>query len=163
MKMLIEPLETRTLFAMTCTLKDGLLTVKGVNYGEFMTITSDPTKKIVNVADTTERVEIFNRNFKLSQVKKVKVLLNGGNDSITCFGLAKSISVTIDGGAGNDTIEGSYFGKSTLTGGAGKDDLSSGVGGTTFKTKGDGAIDTIEYRKGDVLQRDSKDVATKVK
>jgi hypothetical protein len=56
----------------------------------------------------------------------------GGDDSVTAgVGLAALISITIDGGAGNDTIAGGD-GADTLRGGAGNDIITGGAGFDTL-------------------------------
>jgi hypothetical protein len=79
--------------------------------------------------------------------------MGGGNDTISCTGnLAALISISVDGGAGNDTILGSN-GIDTLIGGLGNDFVDGqqnndfaflGAGNDTFQwDPGDGS-DTIE-------------------
>jgi Ca2+-binding RTX toxin-like protein len=83
--------------------------------------------------------------------------MNGGNDSFSATGnLAPLISVTVDGGAGNDTILGSN-GKDTLLGGTGNDFVDGqqgndvaflGAGNDTFQwDPGDGS-DVVEGQDG---------------
>jgi Ca2+-binding RTX toxin-like protein len=83
--------------------------------------------------------------------------MNGGNDSFSATGnLAALISVTVDGGAGNDTILGSN-GKDNLFGGTGNDFVDGqqgndvaflGAGNDTFQwDPGDGS-DVVEGQDG---------------
>lgn len=85
------------------------------------------------------------------------VNMNGGNDQFSATGnLAALIQITVDGGAGNDTILGSN-GNDTLLGGddndfidgqQGNDTISLGAGDDTFQwDPGDGS-DTIEGGSG---------------
>jgi Ca2+-binding RTX toxin-like protein len=77
----------------------------------------------------------------------------GGNDSVSAAGLSSNVvKLTVDGGAGNDTIIGSYGadvliggdGNDTLIGGRGDDVLIGGAGNDTFVwNPGDGS-DTVE-------------------
>ncbi len=88
--------------------------------------------------------------------------MNGGDDSFTAGnGLAPLISLTVDGGAGNDRITGGDGndvliggdGNDTIIGGRGNDVLIGGAGDDTFVwNPGDGS-DTIEGQGGhDTLQ-----------
>ena len=83
--------------------------------------------------------------------------MNGGNDSFSATGdLAALIKITVDGGAGNDTILGSN-GIDTLLGGDGNDFIDGqqgndvvflGAGNDTFQwDPGDGS-DTVEGQDG---------------
>ena len=83
--------------------------------------------------------------------------MNGGNDSFSATGnLAALIEITVDGGAGNDTILGSN-GNDTLLGGDGNDFIDGqqgndtaflGAGNDVFQwDPGDGS-DTVEGQDG---------------
>src|SRR5262249_41411465 len=75
------------------------------------------------------------------------VNMNGGDDTFTgSNGLATLISLTVDGGAGNDTITGGD-GNDTLFGGDGSDLIVGGRGtDTAFMGAGD---DTFVWNPGD--------------
>src|SRR5207253_4945127 len=88
---------------------------------------------------------------------KIVVNMNGGDDTFSATGnLASLISVTVDGGAGNDTILGSN-GNDTLLGGEGNDFIDGNQGNDTVLLgagddvaqwdPGDGS-DTIEGQDG---------------
>src|SRR3954468_6208984 len=83
--------------------------------------------------------------------------MNGGDDTFTAGnGLASLITVTVDGGAGNDTITGGDGadrllggdGNDLITGGRGNDTLLGGTGNDTFVwNPGDGS-DVVEGQDG---------------
>ena len=90
------------------------------------------------------------------------VNMNGGDDTfVGSNGLAPLISLTVDGGAGNDTITGGDGndvliggdGNDTIIGGRGNDTLIGGAGDDTFVwNPGDGS-DVVEGQGGyDTLQ-----------
>jgi hypothetical protein len=74
----------------------------------------------------------------------------GGDDSVTGgVGLAALITMTFDGGAGNDTLTGGD-GADTLRGGAGNDILNGGPGGPGFEPHlGGNGDDTMVWNPGD--------------
>jgi Ca2+-binding RTX toxin-like protein len=83
----------------------------------------------------------------LGTTENLVVNLNGGNDTFSATGnLAALIKLTIDGGAGNDTILGSN-GIDTLIGGSGKD-LVDGQQGNDVAFMGSGN-DTFQWDPGD--------------
>jgi Ca2+-binding RTX toxin-like protein len=83
----------------------------------------------------------------IGTTEKLVVNMNGGNDSFSASGnLAALISITVDGGAGNDTILGSN-GADTLLGGAGNDFIDGQQGNdTVFLGAGD---DVFQWDPGD--------------
>ena len=98
----------------------------------------------------------------IGTTENLNVNLNGGDDTFTAGnGLATLIQVSVDGGAGNDTITGGDGadrlsggeGNDLVTGGRGNDALFGGAGDDTFPwNPGDGS-DTVEGQDGrDVLQ-----------
>ena len=100
------------------------------------------------------------------------VNMNGGDDVFTAGnGLAPLISLTVDGGAGNDTITGGDGndvliggdGNDVLTGGRGSDTLTGGAGNDTFVwNPGDGS-DVIEGQGGmDTLQFNGANVGENI-
>jgi Ca2+-binding RTX toxin-like protein len=100
------------------------------------------------------------------------VNMNGGDDTFTgSNGLAPLISLTVDGGAGNDTITGGDGndrliggdGNDTIIGGRGSDVMLGGAGNDTFVwNPGDGS-DTIEGQGGvDTMQFNGANVAEKI-
>jgi Ca2+-binding RTX toxin-like protein len=96
----------------------------------------------------------------------------GGNDSITAAGLpAATVRLTVDGGAGKDSITGGAgndvllggAGNDILVGGQGNDLLVGGAGNDTFVwNPGDGS-DTVEGQDGsDALQFNGANVSEKI-
>ena len=89
--------------------------------------------------------------------EKLVVNMNGGDDTFTAGnGLASLISLTVDGGAGNDTITGGDGndlllggdGNDLIDGGRGNDTALMGAGDDTFVwNPGDGS-DTVEGQGG---------------
>ncbi len=95
--------------------------------------------------------------------------MNGGDDTFTASnGLAPLITVTVDGGAGNDTITGGDGddtllggdGNDTILGGRGADAMSGGAGDDVFVwNPGDGS-DVIDGQDGaDTMQFNGANVA----
>lgn len=159
--MLFENLESRMYFAFTCTLKAGVLTFTGSDKADVISI-NNFNSKTVNVSASDSGGVAYSKNFKTSDIKQVKIIAKGGADYVTCHSLAKSIKLTIDGGVGDDLLQGSLFGKNTIIGGAGKDILSAGTGGSTFEAKGDKYKDSITAYKGDIIHADKIDSVTKL-
>ena len=83
----------------------------------------------------------------IGTTEKLVLNMNGGNDSFSATGdLASLIQITVDGGAGNDTILGSN-GADTLLGGDG-DDFIDGQQGNDVARLGAGN-DTFQWDPGD--------------
>jgi Ca2+-binding RTX toxin-like protein len=92
----------------------------------------------------------------IGATEKLVANLGDGNDNFSTSGdLASLISLTVDGGAGNDTIHGSNgadvllggAGNDSLFGGAGDDTITGGVGADQFF--GEGGNDTLIWNPGD--------------
>jgi Ca2+-binding RTX toxin-like protein len=99
------------------------------------------------------------------------VNMNGGNDTFTgSNGLAGLISLTVDGGAGNDTITGGDgndlliggAGNDLVIGGRGNDVALLGAGNDTFvwnpgdgsdTVEGQGGLDTLQFNGANVSER----------
>ncbi|QOV87807.1 calcium-binding protein [Humisphaera borealis] len=81
------------------------------------------------------------RYFALGSVKAIVMNGNGGNDSLTVSDLVLK-PVTLNGGAGDDTLRGGG-GNDTLNGGNGADTLDGGRGGDVFN--GGAGVDTVTY------------------
>jgi Ca2+-binding RTX toxin-like protein len=108
----------------------------------------------------------------IGTTENLVVNMNGGDDTFTgSNGLAPLISLTVDGGAGNDTITGGDGndlliggdGNDTIIGGRGNDVLLGGAGNDTFVwNPGDGS-DTVEGQGGqDTMQFNGANVAEKI-
>jgi Ca2+-binding RTX toxin-like protein len=94
-----------------------------------------------------ERVSPGPFGIDIGTTEKLEVNLGAGNDSFTASGnLASLISVKVDGGAGNDTINGGN-GADTLLGGDGNDFIDGNGGAdTAFLGAGD---DVFRWDQGD--------------
>jgi Ca2+-binding RTX toxin-like protein len=109
-----------------------------------------------------DRVSPAPFSLDIGTTEKLVVNMNGGDDVFSAGnGLAPLISLTVDGGAGNDTITGGDGndvliggdGNNVLIGGRGNDILTGGAGNDTFVwNPGDGS-DVIDGQGGqDTLQ-----------
>ncbi|OUC14109.1 MAG: hypothetical protein B0A82_13910 [Alkalinema sp. CACIAM 70d] len=105
-------------------------------------------------------------------IKNLVVNLNGGDDTFTAGnGLASLIALTVNGGAGNDTITGGDGsdvlnggdGNDLITGGRGNDTAFMGAGNDTFLwNPGDGS-DTVEGQAGfDTLQFNGANISERI-
>ena len=75
-----------------------------------------------------ERVSPLPFSIDIASTERLVVNMGDGNDTFTATGnLASLINISVDGGAGEDTINGSN-GNDTLLGGAGNDRISAGDG-----------------------------------
>jgi len=125
--------------------------VNGGNGGEQFTLTANGTRV------RFDRLNPAPFSLDIGTTENIVVNMNGGDDSFSASGnLAALISVTVDGGAGNDRILGSN-GADTLLGGDGNDFIDGqqgndvallGAGDDTFQwDPGDGS-DVIEGQAG---------------
>ena len=125
--------------------------VNGGNGAEVFTATANGTRV------RFDRLDPAPFSIDMGTTENLVVNMNGGDDSFSATGnLAALISVTVDGGAGNDTILGSN-GNDTLIGGDGKDFIDGqqgndvallGAGDDVFQwDPGDGS-DTVEGQDG---------------
>ena len=114
------------------------LVVNGSNANETITVTANGTRVLVGVGAATMDV---------GTIENVMINASGGDDVIVAGnGLSALISLTVDGGAGNDTITGGD-GNDTLIGGDGNDLITGGRGNdTALLGNGD---DTFVWNPGD--------------
>ncbi len=130
--------------------------VNGGNGSETFTTTANGTRVRFDRTDPAP----FSLDIGTSE--NLVVNMNGGDDTFTASnGLAPLISLTVDGGAGNDTITGGDGndvliggdGNDLIDGGRGSDTALMGTGNDTFVwNPGDGS-DTVEGQGGaDTLQ-----------
>ncbi len=122
---------------------DGIDTVEvnGGNASENFTVTANGTRVRFDRTDPAP----FSLDIGTSE--NLVVNMNGGDDTFTAGnGLAPLISLTVDGGAGNDKITGGD-GNDTLTGGDGNDTLIGGRGADTLI--GGNGDDTFVWNPGD--------------
>ena len=112
--------------------------LNGATSGETIAVTANGARVAVETGGEVS---------DLGGVENVVVNANGGNDTISAVGnLAALIKLTVDGGAGDDTILGSN-GADTLLGGAGNDFIDGQQGNDTI-LMGDGD-DTFQWDPGD--------------
>ncbi|HZX86290.1 MAG TPA: calcium-binding protein [Reyranella sp.] len=125
--------------------------VNGGNGAEVFTATANGTRV------RFDRLDPAPFSLDMGTTERLLLNMNGGDDSFSATGnLADLISVTVDGGAGNDTILGSN-GADTLLGGDGNDFIDGqqgndvamlGAGDDVFQwDPGDGS-DTVEGQDG---------------
>jgi Ca2+-binding RTX toxin-like protein len=137
---------------------DGIDTVEvnGGNASEIFTVTPNGTRV------RFDRVSPGPFFLDIGTSENLVVNMNGGDDSFTASnGLAPLIALTVNGGAGNDTIIGGDGndvlrggdGNDTIIGGRGNDVMIGGAGDDTFVwNPGDGS-DVVEGQGGhDTLQ-----------
>jgi Ca2+-binding RTX toxin-like protein len=147
---------------------DGIDTVEvnGGNAAEIFTATANGTRV------RFDRTDPAPFSLDIGTTENLVVNMNGGDDTFTgSNGLAPLISLTVDGGAGNDTITGGDGndvltggdGNDTIIGGRGSDVMSGGAGNDTFVwNPGDGS-DVIEGQGGaDTLQFNGANVNEKI-
>ncbi len=125
--------------------------VNGGNGAEQFTLTANGTRV------RFDRVNPAPFSLDIGTTENFVLNMNGGDDTFTAGnGLASLISVTVDGGTGNDTITGGDGadallggdGNDVITGGRGNDNLFGGAGDDTFVwNPGDGS-DIIEGQDG---------------
>jgi Ca2+-binding RTX toxin-like protein len=125
--------------------------VNGGNGTEVFTVTANGTRV------RFDRVDPAPFSLDIGTTEKLVLNMNGGDDSFSATGnLAALIQITVDGGAGNDTILGSN-GADLLLGGDGNDFIDGqqgndtaflGAGNDVFQwDPGDGS-DTVEGQDG---------------
>ena len=122
---------------------DGIDTaeVNGGNGAETFTVTANGTRV------RFDRLDPAPFSLDIGTTENLVVNMNGGDDTFTATGnLATLISLTVDGGAGNDTILGGN-GADTLVGGDGNDFIDGNQGNdTAFLGAGD---DVFQWDPGD--------------
>jgi Ca2+-binding RTX toxin-like protein len=130
--------------------------VNGGNGAETFTVSANGTRV------RFDRTDPAPFSIDIGTTENLILNANGGDDVFTAGnGLAPLIAITVDGGAGNDTLTGcdgndvlmGGDGNDTITGGRGSDTLIGGAGDDTFVwNPGDGS-DTVEGQVGhDTLQ-----------
>jgi Ca2+-binding RTX toxin-like protein len=145
---------------------DGIDTVEvnGGNASENFTITPNGTRV------RFDRINPAPFTIDIGTSENLVVNANGGDDVVTASnGLSTLISLTVDGGAGNDTITGGDGndtliggdGNDVIIGGRGTDTLIGGDGNDTFvwnpgdgsdKIEGQGGTDTLQFNGANVTE-----------
>lgn len=118
-----EALESRRM--MDATLTDGELLITGTEGKDAIVVALDRDAAGTLVVSVNKE----RSSFPLDQVQKVTINALGGNDKVTVAEKAGAIykGVTVDGGAGNDSIA-TGSGNDLIVGGAGNDSLIGGDG-----------------------------------
>ena len=140
--------------------------VNGGNGAETFTLTANGTRV------RFDRVDPAPFSIDIGTTENLVLNINGGDDTFTAGnGLAPLIKLTVDGGAGNDTITGGDGddmllggdGNDTINGGRGNDTALLGAGDDTFVwNPGDGS-DTVEGQAGaDTLLFNGANIAEKI-
>ncbi len=140
--------------------------VNGGNGSEVFTVTANGSRV------RFDRISPAPFTLDIGTTENLVVNMGGGDDTFTAGnGLANLISITVDGGAGNDSITGGDGndtlmggdGNDTIIGGRGNDKLFGGTGNDTFVwNPGDGS-DTIDGGDDfDTLQFNGANIAEKV-
>src|SRR5215213_7378868 len=147
---------------------DGIDTaeVNGGNGSEVFTITANGSRV------RFDRVSPAPFSLDIGTTENLVINANGGDDVITAGnGLATLISLTINGGAGNDTITGGDGadtlmgddGNDTVTGGRGNDTALLGAGDDSFVWNPGDASDIVEGQAGtDTLVFNGANIAEKI-
>ncbi len=136
--------------------------VNGGNGAEVFTVTANGTR--VRFDRTTPAPF----SLDIGSSENLILNMNGGDDTFSAGnGLAPLIALTVDGGAGNDTITGGDGndsllggdGNDIITGGRGNDVMFGGAGNDTFVWNPGDASDTVEGQDGaDTLQLNGANV-----
>jgi Ca2+-binding RTX toxin-like protein len=147
---------------------DGIDTVEvnGGNAAEIFSATANGSRV------RFDRIDPAPFSLDIGTTENLVVNMNGGDDVFTASnGLAPLIALTVDGGAGNDTITGGDGndvlmggdGNDIITGGRGNDKVLLGAGDDTFVwNPGDGS-DVVEGQGGhDTLQFNGANVGEKI-
>src|SRR3954463_13757296 len=140
--------------------------VNGGNGAETFTLTANGSRV------RFDRVDPAPFSLDIGTTENIVVNMNGGDDVFTAGnGLATLIQLTVDGGAGNDTITGGDGadvllggdGNDLITGGRGNDTALLGAGDDSFVwNPGDGS-DTVEGQAGfDALVFNGANIAEKI-
>jgi Ca2+-binding RTX toxin-like protein len=125
--------------------------VNGGNGSENFTVTANGTRV------RFDRVSPAPFSLDIGTTENLVVNMNGGDDTFTAGnGLASLIALTVDGGAGNDTITGGDGndvlnggdGNDVIDGGRGNDVAFMGAGDDTFVWNPGDASDTVEGQGG---------------
>jgi Ca2+-binding RTX toxin-like protein len=145
---------------------DDMALVNGGNGAETFTITANGTRV------RFDRVTSAPFSLDIGTTESLVLHAGGGDDTITASnGLSSLISLTLDGGDGNDTITGGDgadqliggAGNDLVTGGRGADTASLGDGDDTFVwNPGDGSDTVLGGAGSDTLDFNGANVAEKI-
>jgi hypothetical protein len=109
-----------------------------------LAIVNQPTSYVLDIGNNGTADFTFDRN----TFSKIEVDAKGGNDRVDLVngGGAFDKPITVDGGAGDDTLRGAA-GAEKLLGGSGNDDIDGNIGADTVD--GGSGNDRIEWDPGD--------------
>jgi Ca2+-binding RTX toxin-like protein len=127
------------------TVQNGTLQINGNGASDKLSVTLDPTNPTLVQVDVGED-GTPDFTFDRSTFTAVNISAGGGNDEVRVGNGFSDKAVTIDGGAGNDTLIGGD-GNDTLVGGPGNDTVTGGRGADTVQLN-DGN-DTFIWNPGD--------------
>jgi hypothetical protein len=128
--------------AYTAQVKAGTLQIRGDGASDRLVLTPTPTTLLVDVGEDGTADFTFDR----STFTAVNVQAGDGDDEVRVDNAVSPLELTIDGGAGDDTLIGAN-GNETLIGGAGNDFADGNIGADTARMgTGD---DTFEWDPGD--------------
>jgi Ca2+-binding RTX toxin-like protein len=140
--------------------------VNGGNGSETFTVTANGSRV------RFDRLNPAPFTLDIGTTENLVVNANGGDDVVTAGnGLAPLIKMTVDGGAGNDTLTGGDGadtliggdGNDLIVGGRGNDVALMGTGNDTFAWNPGDGNDTVEGQTGtDTLQFNGANVAEKI-
>ena len=135
--MWLDPLESRQLFAVTVSSPNlaGTVFVHGTSANDSIMVLPFSQTGFTFIGNGNVR------NYNFSNLKNLRITLEGGNDALLVMG-SHALPIDVDGGAGNDTIVGGS-GNDTIHGGAGNDRINPGFG--VNRIWGDAGYDTIDY------------------
>jgi Ca2+-binding RTX toxin-like protein len=128
--------------AYTAQVKTGTLQIRGDGASDKLTLAPTATTLILDVGDDNTADFTFDR----STFTAVSVQAGDGDDEVRVLNAATPFDMTIDGGAGNDTLIGGN-GNDTLIGGNGNDFVDGNIGADTARLGG--GDDTFEWDPGD--------------
>jgi Ca2+-binding RTX toxin-like protein len=129
----LTPAVARADTTVTTTIANGMLTVTGTNGPDTIEVApaiSAPNQVLMFVGG------VIQQQFDRANFTTMRIVLRGGDDHFDQVGSGLTdLPVTIDAGAGNDTIIGGA-GPDTILGGAGNDFIRGGAGDDTIDAGG---------------------------
>src|SRR3954454_21913902 len=128
--------------AYTAQVKAGTLQIRGDGASDKLQLAPTPTTLVVDVGADDPPDFTFDR----STFTSVSVQAGDGDDEVRVLNAVTPFDMTIDGGAGNDTLIGAN-GNETLLGGSGNDLVDGNIGADTAQL-GSGN-DTFQWDPGD--------------
>ena len=128
--------------AYTAQVKAGTLQIRGDGASDKLVLAPTPATLLVDVGEDGTADFTFDR----STFTAVSVQAGDGDDEVRVDNAVTPLELTIDGGAGDDTLIGAN-GNETLLGGSGSDFVDGNIGADTARLGG--GDDTFEWSPGD--------------